>query len=157
MLLRHHKQPLSLPSAPCSRAAGQCASALLPLGLPGLPVQRGPAPPPAAHPGAGTFDFALAPGKVERGDQFNSGQLLSSAEKASSLVQLQAFSQFEDTAAAVAAASDAVECAVTEWGWACATMGLVALGLWSTKSEPGAAVIGGCAFSWSRPERGPRL
>ena len=46
VLRRLHKQPFSLPSLPCSRTAGQCAAAPLPPRLPGLPVQREPAPPP---------------------------------------------------------------------------------------------------------------
>ena len=58
---------------------------------------------------AGHALFKIADGKVAKTDEKDIGQLLASAEKASSLVQLQAFSQFEDTAAAVAAASDTVE------------------------------------------------
>ena len=58
---------------------------------------------------AGHALFKIADGKVAKTDEKDIGQLLGSAEKASSLVQLQAFSQFEDTAAAVAAASDTVE------------------------------------------------
>jgi len=56
---------------------------------------------------AGHALFKVADGKLAKTDDVAS--LLDSSEKATSLVQLHAFSQFEDTAAAVAAASDVVE------------------------------------------------